>query len=235
MKQIPLLIATDTKGWANGLSWYSSGRLPVQLDGLSRHNTSVTPFLLRCVEERSLNPLPRSFWLFPLYDSRLGGRLGDLMPIKWGGSSALSPEGAIFLASTSGWTILSKVFSFAVAPGHMVTILLRQHVANALLMGGTEGGGAWGGPFSGWAQQLEALPSVLLTLLLLHPGPSHQHPLCLLPPIFASAPIPSRLLLLHSNVQCESSLLIYQLSHPLCHHLSPLGECVTRCLLFLHW
>lgn len=105
MKQIPLLIATDTKGGANRLSWSSSGRLPIPLDGLSSLTTGdsmLLPFVLKCVGERSLNPLLRSSWLFPLCDSRLGGRLGDLMPIKWGGSSALSPQGAIFLASTSG-------------------------------------------------------------------------------------------------------------------------------------
>lgn len=67
--------------------------------------------------------------------------LGDLMPIKSGDGSALSPEGAVFLACTSGWTILSKVFSFFVASGHMVTILLQQHVAKTLRMGEAEGGG----------------------------------------------------------------------------------------------
>lgn len=105
MTQGLLLTLTYREVQANRLSWYCSRRLPFQLDGQSRPNTRdsmLLHFLPRCGDERSLNPLPRSSWLFPFYDSRLGGRFGDLMPIKWGGSSALSPEGAVFLASTSG-------------------------------------------------------------------------------------------------------------------------------------
>lgn len=53
-----------------------------------------------------------------------------------------SPEFAVFPTFTSGRTILSKVFSYFVAPGHMVTILLQQHVAKTLRIEIMEGGGA---------------------------------------------------------------------------------------------
>lgn len=147
--------------WAIWRGWHQPGRMPLRPDGQSRHSIreSILFHFLPGRGVRGTSQSPQALHgCFLSVIHGWGGTLSDLMPIKMGGSSALSPEGAVFPSCTSGWTILSKVFSCFVAPGHMVTILLQRHVAKTLWIGVMEGGGAFRGPFLGLAQQLWALP-----------------------------------------------------------------------------